>query len=103
MTQHTEPTRADILAFCEATWDHINEKRMAAGKPPDRYEIDRIERTKVGERTIWMVSLRQFYSLLGTERCLFPRYILTTSPYTGALQFVLWDDLKEESKEEQAQ
>lgn len=100
MTQHTEPTRADILAFCEETWSHINERAVAQGKLPDRYEMTRIERAQVGDRVLFMVSITQYYQLLGTERVMFPRYILQQSPHTGALQFVLWDDLKEEEKQD---
>jgi len=100
-TIHPEPTRAQIVTFCQEAWVRFNASQVAEGKPADRYALTKVARASVGGTTLYRIDFRQYYRLLGTEHCIFLYYVLQQSPHTGDLQFVLWDELKEE--EEQAE
>jgi len=97
-TTHPEPTRADIVAFCEEAWVRFNASQIAKGEPADRNMISKVERARVGGMLLYKVDFRQYYRLLGTEHCIFLYYVLQQSPHTGDLQFVLWDEMGEQAE-----
>ena len=98
-TIYPEPTRAAIVAFCQEAWTRFNASQVAKGEPPDRNVISKVHRSRVGGVLLYKVDFRQYYALLGTEHCIFLYYVLQQSPHTGDLQFVLWDEMKEEQAE----
>ena len=97
---NTELTRAEIAAWCEAAWARYNAQLAARGEPDDRYVITQIGRALEGGVPLYQVQFRAYYQQLDTEQCVCLTYILQQSPHTGTLQFVLWESMEEESKEE---
>ncbi len=98
-TQHPEPTRADLVAFAQEVWRLTNEREEAQGRAPNEYRLTRIAKARVASRPLWVIDFLYTYDLFGLRRTVYGYYILELG-YQDKLQFVRWDELKEEEKAE---
>ncbi len=98
--QHTEPSRADLVAFCQEVWRLTNEREEAQGRAPNEYTITRIARSHGAAQRLWVIDFLYTYDLAGHRRTVYGYYILELG-YQGKFQFVRWDEMKEEEKKEQ--
>ncbi len=93
--QHTEPTRAELVAFAEEVWRLTNENEEKHGRAPNEYRLTRIARSRDTVEPLWVIDFLYTYDLAGHRRTVYGYYILELG-YQGKLQFVRWDELKEE-------
>ncbi len=93
--QHTEPTRAELVAFAEEVWRLTNEREEAQGRAPNEYRLTRIARSRDTAEPLWVIDFLYTYDLAGHRRTVYGYYILELG-YQDKLQFVRWDELKEE-------
>jgi len=98
-TQHPEPTRADLVAFCELVWRLTNENEEKHGRAPNEYRLTRIVTSRDTESPLWVIDFLYMYDLSGLRRTVYGYYILELG-YQGKLQFVRWDEMKEEEQAE---
>ncbi len=94
-TQPPSPTRAELVAFCELAWRLTNENEEKHGRPPNEYRLTRIARSRDTAEPLWVIDFLYTYDLAGHRRTVYGYYILELG-YQGKLQFVRWDELKEE-------
>ncbi|SRR6266567_3793491 len=94
--QHPEPSRADLVAFCQEVWRLTNENEEAQGRAPNEYRLTRIARSRDTESPLWVIDFLYTYDLSGLRRTVYGYYVITQEPHTGKLQFVQWDEMKEE-------
>src|SRR6266568_128445 len=97
--QHPEPSRADLVAFAEEVWRVTNEREEAQGRAPNEYRLTRIARSRDTVEPLWVIDFLYTYDLAGHRRTVYGYYILELG-YQGILQFVRWDEMKEEEKAE---
>ncbi len=102
-TQHTEPSRAEIVAFCEEVWRLANEHEEKHGRPPNEYQLTHIRKSHETAETLWVIDFLYSYDLVGQRRTVYGYYILTQEPHSGKLWFVRWDELPEEEKKKDEQ
>ncbi len=98
-TQPTSPTRAELVAFCQEVWRLTNEHEEAGGLPPNEYRLTRIARSRDTAEPLWVIDFLYTYDLAGHRRTVYGYYVLELG-YQGKLQFVRWDELKEEEQAE---
>ena len=94
--QHTEPSRADLVAFCQEVWRLVNENEEKHGRPPNEYKLTRIARSHDATLSLWVIDFLYTYDLSGLRRTVYGYYVITQEPHSGKLQFVRWDEMKEE-------
>ena len=95
--QHTEPTRADLVAFAEEVWRLVNENEEKHGRLPNEYTLTRIDKSRDTAEPLWVIDFLYTYDLSGHRRTVYGYYILELG-YQDKLQFVRWDEMKEEEK-----
>jgi len=95
-TQHPEPSRADLVAFAEEVWHVTNEREEAHGRPPNEYTLTRICKSHDASLALWVIDFLYPYDLSGLRRTVYGYYVITQEPHSGKLQFVRWDEMKEE-------
>src|SRR5260221_12771551 len=96
MTTYPEPSRADLVAFAQEVWRLTNEREEAQGRAPNEYRLTRIARSRRDTAApLWVIDFLYTYDLAGHRRTVYGYYILELG-YQGNLQFVRWDEMKEE-------
>ncbi len=95
--QHPEPTRADLVAFAEEVWRLVNENEEKHGRLPNEYTLTRIDKSRDTAEPLWVIDFLYTYDLSGHRRTVYGYYILELG-YQDKLQFVRWDEMKEEEK-----
>ena len=95
--QHTEPSRADLVAFCQEVWRLVNENEEKHGRLPNEYTLTRIDKSRDTAEPLWVIDFLYTYDLSGHRRTVYGYYILELG-YQDKLQFVRWDEMKEEEK-----
>ncbi len=94
--EHPEPTRADLVAFCQEVWRLVNEHEEKHGRAPNEYQLTRISKSHDTTEPLWVIDFLYTYDLAGLRRTVYGYYILTQEPRSGKLWFVRWDEMEEE-------
>ncbi len=94
--QPPSPSRADLVAFAQEVWRLTNEREEKHGRPPNEYQLTRIAKARHVAEPLWVIDFLYTYDLSGLRRTVYGYYVVRQEPHSGKLQFVRWDELKEE-------